>query len=131
MNKILRGSAVLIGTIAIAVSIGLFLQMPWATQVWPLPSGPLSNIFVSSILAAIGAPIVWIGLSGEARAAAGGAINLLVTNLGFAISTFAFFGRDPQPPLLMFGILSVGMALVSGGLFIYSQRKPFVDTRPI
>lgn len=131
MNKNLRWGAVLAGTVSIVVSIGLFLQMPWATQVWPLQSGQLSNIFISSILAAIGAPIIWIALSGEIRAAAGGAVNLLVINLGFAVSSFTFFGRDRQPPLLFFGFISVAMVLVCVGLFIFSQRKPFGDTRPI
>jgi len=85
MNKILRGCFILIGSVAILFALGFFFQMTWATQLWPLPSGRLSNIFISSILAAIGAPVVWIGLSGETRAMAGGAINLLVTNAGFAM----------------------------------------------
>ncbi|HLE03930.1 MAG TPA: hypothetical protein VI729_04865 [Anaerolineales bacterium] len=131
MKTIVRWSAVLIGTISIVVSIGLFLQMPWAIQVWPFPSGQLSNIFISSILAAIGAPIVWIGLSGETRAAAGGALNLLVTNLGFAVVAFTFFGRDRQSPVLFFGILSLGMVLLCGGLLIFSHRTRFTDSRPI
>ena len=131
MNKTRQGSAFLIGTVSIVIAIGMFLQMPWATQVWPLQSGRLSNIFISSILAAIGAPIVWISLSREIRAAAGGAVNLLVINLGFAISAFTYFARDGQTPLLVFGIISVAMVLLCIGLFIYSQPKPFADTRPI
>lgn len=116
---------------AIAVSIGLYLQSPWAIQVWPLPSGQLSNIFMSSILAAIGAPIIWICLSGDTRAAAGGALNLLVTNLGFAVSALNFFARDRQSSLLFVGILSVGMALLSGGLLLFSHSKRFLDSRPM
>jgi len=131
MSRNLRVSALLIGTVSIVVAIGMFLQMPWATQVWPLQSGRLSNIFIGSILAAIGAPIVWIGLSGEIRAAAGGAVNLLVINFGFAISAFTYFARDHQAPLLVFGIISVVMVLLCIGLFIYSQPRPFGDTRPI
>lgn len=129
--KIIRSIGVFFGAVSIVASIGLFLQMPWAIKIWPLQSGTLSNIFVSSILAAIGAPVVWICLSGDLRSAAGGALNLAVTNLGFAISTFAFYARDRQTPLLIFGIISVGMVIASSGVFFFSQRKPFADTRPI
>ena len=131
MKTVIRWGGAAIGSAAIVVSIGMFLQMPWAVRVWPFPSGQLSNVFVSSILAAIGAPVLWISLSGETRAAAGGALNLSVTNLGFAITVFAFFGRDRQTPVLVFGILSVGMVLLCIGLFIFSHRRQFVDSRPI
>ena len=122
---------VLIGTISILFSIGFFFQMGWATQVWPLQSSRLSNIFISSILAAIGAPVVWIGLSGERRAMVGGALNLLVTNAGFAISTFAFYSRSHQTPLLIFGILSAIMAVITGTLLFYSHSHEFINKRPL
>jgi hypothetical protein len=131
MNKTFRASLVLIGSIAILFSIGFFLQTSWATQVWPFQSGRLSNIFISSILAAVGAPVIWIGLSGETRAMVGGALNLLVTNAGFAISTFNFYIRSHQSPLLIFGIISLFMVALCIGLIVYSQRKSFLNVRPI
>jgi hypothetical protein len=90
----------------------------------------MSNIFVSSILAAIGAPIIWIGLANESRAMAGGALNLLVTGAGIAASTFTFYSRDPQPDFLLVGIFSSQLAIVCIGLLLYSQRKSFLDARP-
>ncbi len=131
MGKAFRWSLVLVGSAAIVFALGFFLQMNWATQIWPLPSGRLSNIFISSILAAIGAPVVWIGLIGEKRAMAGGAINLLVTNAGFAASTLGIYNRDPHPGLLIFIVISIVMVVLCAFLVVYSQRAQFSDTRPI
>jgi hypothetical protein len=130
MNKILRWVLILSGTVAIAFAIGFFYQMTWATQVWPFQSSRLSNIFISSILAAIGAPVIWIGLVGERRAMAGGALNLLVTFAGFAFTTLTIYSRDPRPELLYFGILAIFMVVLCVGLFVYSQRSVFTDKHP-
>jgi hypothetical protein len=131
MNKTLRWILILIGRISVVVAIGFFIQAPSFTQLWPLQSSRLSNIFLSSIFAAIGCPIIWIGLSGERRAMAGGALNLLVTNAGFAISTFCFFSQSHQLPLLTFGIISTVMVVVTGFLIYYSRSQEFTNTHPL
>jgi hypothetical protein len=130
MNKIFRVILVVSGVVSILFAIGFFLQMGWATQVWPFQSGRLSNIFLSSILAAIGVPVIWIGLTGELRAMAGGALNLLVTFAGFAATTLTIYSRNRQLILLYFGIMAISMAVLCIGLFFYSQRRAFEDTRP-
>jgi hypothetical protein len=131
MNKVLRWILILVGCLSLLTALGFYLQLSWVTQIWPVQSGRLSNIFVSSIMAAIGAPIVWIGLSSETRAMAGGALNLLVANAGFAISTFPFYAQDDRTALLIFGIISIAMVLLCVGLFVFSHRRPFLDSRPI
>jgi hypothetical protein len=131
MNRLFRWVLVLGGAAAIIYAAGFFLQASWATLVWPIKSTRLSNIFISSILAAIGAPIVWIGLANEARAMVGGALNLLVTNAGFAASAFTFYSRNPQPSLLIFGVISCLIFIACIGLVIYGQRKPFLDTHRV
>jgi hypothetical protein len=129
MNKIFRWVLVFGGSMAILFAAGFFLQASWATIIWPFRSARLSNIFISSILAAIGAPIVWIGLANEARAMLGGALNLLVTNAGFAASVFTFYIRNPQPALLIFGVISCLIFVACIGLVIYSLSKPFLNTQ--
>jgi hypothetical protein len=131
MNKILRWILILVGCISLFTALGFYLQLSWVTQIWPIQSGRLSNIFVSSIMAAVGAPIVWIGLSAETRAMAGGALNLLVTNAGFAISTLSFYAQDDRTALLIFGIISIVMVFLCVGLFVFSHRQSFLDTRSI
>jgi hypothetical protein len=131
MNKFFRWILVLVGSVSLLTAAGFFLQLSWVTQIWPVESSRLSNIFVSSIMAAIGAPIVWIGLSGEERAMAGGATNLLVTNGGFAVTVLALYARNRQPGLLIFGVISIVMTVLCVGLLVYSHRQQFYDTRPL
>ena len=131
MNKPIRVVLVLLGASFLVLSLGFFFQAAWAAPFWPLPSGRLSNYFVSSILAAIGVPIIWIGLADERRSMAGGALNLLVTSAGFSVSLLTFYGQARQQTLLVFGLLSALAAIACIGLILYSQRKPFVNTHPL
>ena len=67
-----RVALVVIGLGAIAAAIGFLLNVPWLVRVWPY-GGPmydtagqsLGRIFIASILAAVGAPIVWAGIANE------------------------------------------------------------------
>lgn len=85
------------GLIFLVVTVGFFLQMGWATTLWPWPVGRLSYIFISSITAAIAAPMIWIGLTQEFRAARGGAVNLGITAGGMAVYLFLLYGREGSP----------------------------------
>lgn len=130
MHRVVRIGLLLAALVAIVLAVGFFEQEPWATRIWPVPSTPLSNIFVASILAAIGAPIVWIALSGETRAIAGGAINLVVANGAIAIAAYAFRGSGGPPALSPFALFATVLTAVCSGLFIYSRRFAFQDRRP-
>jgi hypothetical protein len=131
MHRSFRWGLVVIGLIAILFSIGFSLQKSWAIWIWPLQSGRLSLIFVGSILAAIGVPVVWVGLAEETRAMAGGALNLLVTNAGFLLSMVVYYLRYQQPALLFFGIISGIMVILSARLFINNRHKDFVHDRSV
>lgn len=129
MERLVRFVIILIGIAALIAAIGFFLQLQIVTQIWPLASGRLSNIFISSILAAIGAPVLWIGLSGDLRAMVGGAINLMVTNAGFAGSMLRFYSQDHKVSLLVFAVASILTLILTISLAIYSLRFRFADTR--
>ena len=130
MGAFLRVALVTAGLLALVLAVGFFLEAPWATGTWPVPAGRLSNIFVSSIMAAIGTPIVWIGLSRETRAIAGGAINLLITGLAIMVASILFWRQGGPAALLPFAILGALLAALCAGLLLYSRRFAFVDTRP-
>jgi len=130
MQKPLRIALLIAGLSALAFAVGFFMQAPWATAIWPVPSARLSNIFVSSILAAIGTPVVWIALSGELRAMAGGAINLALANGAIAVAAFVFYQRGGPPALLPFAIFAAVLVALTAGLLIYSQRCKFSETQP-
>lgn len=119
------------GGLAMLFALGFLLQAPWATGFWPAQSGRLSNIFVASILAAIGAPVLWIAATGEGRAIAGGAANLLVTNLGCAGVGLWSWSATGNSRMLAFALACAAGALVFLWLFRRWHRAPFRDTRPM
>lgn len=130
MSKSLRIALLTGGLLSLALAAGFFLQAPWATGIWPVPSSRLSNIFVSSILASIGAPIIWIALADEPRAMAGGAIDLVLSNSAIAVAAYIFYGNGGAPSLLPFAVFAAFLVALNAGLYLYSQRLPFKDTRP-
>lgn len=129
MHRIVRFALLIAALLAITLAAGFFFQETWATRIWPVPSPPLSNVFVASILAAIGTPIIWIALSEETRAIAGGAINLVVANGAIGIASYIFLRRGGPPALLPFGVFSTALAAGCMALFIYSRRFAFRDMR--
>lgn len=131
MNRLVRIIQVVAGSLALVLAVGFFLQTSWALSIWPWPTSRLSNIFISSIMAAIGAPVVWIGLSGEEAAVTGGALNLGVTYLGGAIFSFQSYARAASRPVLVFGIACAALAALCIGLIVWSLRLDFADSRPL
>ena len=85
--KTLRYLTVLGGLGILAFAIGFIFRIPVAISVWPWPDGPLSYLFVGSILAAISAAALWIGWTGEFGALPAGSLNVLV----IAITTAVYF----------------------------------------
>ncbi len=128
-----RASLVIAGLGLFAATVLFFLEHPLAKAVWPWPESRLSSIFVSSILAAIGAPTLWIGLTGELSAIVPGALNLFVTYAGAAVSFAAFYlGREPRPrPLLVAATACAAGAASCVVIAFYGRRQPLRDRRPM
>jgi hypothetical protein len=119
------------GVIFLLLTVGFFFQLPAVTAFWPWPEGRLSYIFISSIMAAIAAPLIWIGLSGEFAAARGGALNLAVASAGTSIYLFSLYARSGDLPILITAIASGIAAPLIMGIFLWSRRIPFLDQRPL
>lgn len=132
MSRIIRYSFIATSLAALVLAIGFFLQLPWATGLWPWPASRLSNIFIASILAAVGVPVLWIGLSGELAAITGGAINLCVTYLGMAAFSFHVYSQDTgRQSILLYAIVCIVFAVLCLGLIFWARRFRFHDTRPL
>jgi hypothetical protein len=83
-------------------------------------------------LAASAVPVLWIGLSGELAAIAGGAINLCLTYLGMAAFSFQVYFQDTdRRPILLYAIVCIALALLCFGLVFWARRIRFRDTRPL
>lgn len=117
------------GIVFLVITAGFFLRMNWATALWPWPDGRLSYIFLSSIAAAIAAPMIWIGLTREFGAARGGAVNLGITAAGAAVYFFILYGRERELQLLISALAATFFLAVNVGIFSWSTRQPIRDRR--
>src|SRR5690349_11792688 len=92
----LRLLALLAGALMLLLGVGYALNLPPATGTWPWADGPLSYLFVGSILAAIAAALLWVGLSGEWATLQAGSLTSLVISAGMAIylALLQLSGRD-------------------------------------
>lgn len=117
------------GILFLAVTVGFFAGMDWATALWPWPDGRLSYVFISSITAAIAAPMVWIGATGEFGAARGGAVNLGISAAGMAAYLSILYGRDGGLQLLLSAVAAALFVAANVAIFAWSSREPIRDRR--
>jgi hypothetical protein len=128
MNKTIQIAMFVMGLLALVFAAGIFLEQSWALALWPWPTSRLSNIFVSSIFAAIGAPIIWIAYTKETAAICGGAINLCVANSGMGI--YSVMTAETAPGRI-FGFVCLGFAVACIVQVALTWRIPFIDQRPL
>lgn len=127
---VFRAVLVLAGLVALAAAAGFLLGWRDVLRVWPFLGYGLTPVFLASILAAIAAPVIWIGLTGEFAALRGGAANLLVSAGGIAAYALSQSWGDPAGRVQMFGILHLAVAMVALLLLVASQRAEWRDDRP-
>src|SRR5215212_853607 len=127
MRRYLRYALLVSSGLAALLAVGFFWQLPWATGLWPWPDSRLSYIFLASIAAAIGAPVLWVGLTGEYSALRGGALNLAITHTGIALTTFIQYMGDPAPGVLLLGVAALLLLLVSAAIFWIVRGDPGPD----
>jgi hypothetical protein len=113
---------VFVGILVLAFAVGYALQTPWATNTWPWPDGRLSYIFIGSILAAIAAGVIWIGLSGEWGALAAGAINLAVMSGGMSIFLVRLAVQEDSWYLWAYAAWCAVFALLNVGILLWNRR---------
>ena len=116
---------------ALVIALGFYVQVPWATGLWPWPTTPLSYIFIGSILTAIAIPLLWIGVSGETAAIQAGALDLAVMFGGMFIYLLTLLG-DAQEPRLWPYVLVFGLACVGSiASVVVSRQVAWQDPRPL
>lgn len=128
---IARTLLILTGLSLLILCLGFLFDSPTALSIWPWPDGRLSYVFVASILAAIGAPVLWMGLSGELAAMRGGALDFTVTYSGIAI-TLLLFGASVAEMISVKSFLTFAVVSVLFNMFLYINvaNLPFQDKRP-
>lgn len=111
------------GIVTIMLSAGFAFHVPVVTSLWPWQDGALSYLFVGSILAAVAAAMLWIGLTEEWGALPAGSLNLFVIGALSGAYFFFLYGNG-RTELLTAGILSVLVAAVNFGVFLWTRRIP-------
>ena len=127
---VFRGLLVLGGLAALIGALGFLLGWREVLRIWPFIGYGMTPIFLASILAAIAAPVIWIGLSGEFAALRGGAANLLVTGGGVAAYGLSQSWGDPAGRVQVFAVIHLSVAMVAFLLLVVSQRAEWDDDRP-
>ena len=84
---LIRLLLLLVGLVCGVSAFGYFTQAPWALATWPWKDGALANIFVSSVLAAVAAAMLWVAASGQLAGAAGGFLHVstMVGGIGLVL----------------------------------------------
>ncbi len=131
MDRIIRTILVIIGSLSLILAAGFCLRFPLAVSLWPWDNAFLPYLFLGSITAATGATLLWIGLSGELGAAAGGSLHLVVFYTGLASSLFLLSQQRGDLGLLTGALLYGTGAFVFLTIFLWSRRYPIQDSRPM
>jgi hypothetical protein len=114
----------------LALAAGYVFRAPWATQAWPFSAGTLSFIFIGAILAAIATPVMWISLSGEWGALAGGSLFPMVAFGGMAVYLWNLRAAGGHGLTLAWPVGCTAASLWSLGIYMWYRRVPIADPRP-
>jgi hypothetical protein len=128
---LVRVGLIAAGVASLVLTAAFFWRWGWATDLWPWPDTRLSFVFLASIVAAIGLPALWIGLSGELRAVEAGALDLAVTYAGMVAYVLALAGDPGQPELGAYVATFAALGLLSLAAYRWSRRIPRRDRRPM
>ena len=127
--KMIRILTFIAGLVILALAFGFIFRVPLALRLWPWEDGRYSYLFVGSILAAASAAALWIGWTCELGVLPAGSLNIFVIALSTSIYFFNLASQG-RSGLLIFGIASIVMAVMSGAAFLWSRRLPLRDPRP-
>ena len=126
--KLIRYAVLLGGLVFLVMAFGYIFRFSFATRLWPWSDGPLSYLFIGSILAAVSVAAIWIGWRGDLGALPAGSLNVLVIALGCAIYFFRLAATRPE--VLPLGWISAIFAILSGLTFLWSRRIPLQASFP-
>jgi hypothetical protein len=125
MTKIVRYLLILICIVQLVLAVAYFMQMPFATNLWPYPgTTPLTFIFISSIFAAAAASTLWAVLSGNYGALAGIGLDYMAILMPVAIFSFQLGAAGQGVRMIPYGVSCVFGVLFGLSLFLWSIRIP-------
>ena len=123
LHKSLRITIGILGLFSLLLAVAFYFRWPITANFWPWTGyysnlSPLSYHFLSSITAAICAPLLWIALTNNLHTAAPGALNLVVSTLGITVYIFQSYLQTNTTRLLQAGLLSSGTVVLAIVFFV-------------
>lgn len=131
MQRTIRVLLVIVGIALLGLSAGFFWEQPWAVQAWPWQDKSLSFAFVAAMQAAIAAAVFWIVATGELRAIAAGALNLVVMMSGLTLYLGQQVATTGKPIFLLYTLACGLFAAFNVWLLLWARRLPLHDQRPL
>jgi hypothetical protein len=106
--------------------------VPEVVGFWPYSTTyGLTTIFIASMFAAIGAPIIWIGISGDLAAIRPGGVNLIAVGVGLAGQATWTIAFEASSQELMIFAIAVWVAVVAVGvMMVLARNERWRDPRP-
>jgi hypothetical protein len=123
---------ILAGVAALGIALAFIRGVPEVVSLWPYSSTyGLSKVFIASMFAAIGAPIIWIGISGDLAAVRSGAINIIAVGVGLAgQATWKIGFEASSQPLMIFAIAVWVVVVAMGVTIVLARNERWRDPRP-
>jgi len=132
MTKIIRYVLFLICAVELLLAIAFFLQLPFATSLWPFSgTTSLTFIFISSLFVAVVASTLWAVASQNYGALAGIGLDYAMIFTPVSLFSFQLAASSQSTPLATFGIVCALVALFGLGLLLWSLRIPLDRPRPM
>jgi hypothetical protein len=132
MNRLIRFLMLIACAVNAFLAVAFILKLPFVVQLWPLSyTNNMSFLFIGSIFGAAAASTLWSLLSREDGALAGGALDFVMICTPVSIFAFQLASRSRNNELTIFGIVMAAAAVLGLGLFLWSQRIPMRDPRPM
>lgn len=83
-----------VGIVWLVLTLGFSTQASWITWMWPWADAEMTYVFIASITAAVGVPMLWIALIDEPAAVAGLSIDGAMIGLAISLSLIVFWLGD-------------------------------------
>lgn len=133
-TRFIRLAGLGVGVGALVLATAFLLRLPLTQDIWPWTGpysrlSPLSSVFLASVYAAFGLPLLWIFLSRHYRAAVPIAIDVIIVITAASIFMFQGHLARPNDRLLMTAIAGLFGVALSIGLLLWGQRQPLRDQR--
>ena len=123
---------ILVGVAALGIALAFARGVPEVVGFWPYSTTyGLATIFIASMFTAIGAPIIWIGLSGDLAAIRPGAVNIIAVGVGLGgQATWKIAFEASSDKLMIFAIVVWVVVVAVGVMVVLARTERWRDPRP-